>query len=248
MDEYLHLKIYHIGEFIDEEFSVYKGGEVLVSEVEVDMWSYFKLLGCFKELGYSGIDKIYYRDPTFGMNMLVDDKGALEIVDLYRVHLSVNIDIQHSLSQPEYSDGPLNEIEVDHDDNVGGSEEVLAAMYEKVINGELKGGELKEVGMKESEANETVLKESEANKDEFDESEENEVEENHDNMHDECALEIALDDEFDEYDDELVKEDELANLIDYVHEHYQHGNNKKGNKSGKKTRKNLKGVIMKVSI
>lgn len=36
------------------------------------------------------------------MNVLVDDKGALKIVDLYRVHLSVDIYIQHTLSQPDY--------------------------------------------------------------------------------------------------------------------------------------------------
>lgn len=56
------------------------------------------MLGCFKELDYREFETIYYRDPTFMMNLLVDDKGALEIVDLYRVHLSVDIYIQHSLS------------------------------------------------------------------------------------------------------------------------------------------------------
>ncbi|CAL5206365.1 unnamed protein product [Lathyrus oleraceus] len=117
MDERLHLKIHHSGEFVDEQFSVY-GGEVVDFNIEVDRWSYFELLGCFKELGYRAIEKIYYRDPIFGTNVLVDDKNALEIADLYRVHLSVDIYIQHTLSQPEYYDGPLDEIEVDHDDIV----------------------------------------------------------------------------------------------------------------------------------
>lgn len=44
------------------------------------------------------------------MNVLVDDKGALEIADVYRVHLSVDIYIQHTLSQTEYYDSPLDEI------------------------------------------------------------------------------------------------------------------------------------------
>lgn len=79
MDKYLHLKPHHSGEFIDEEFSVYEGGTIDDLKVEVDRWSYFELLGCFNELGYSDIEKIYHMDPTFGMNVLVDDKGALEI-------------------------------------------------------------------------------------------------------------------------------------------------------------------------
>lgn len=79
IDEDLHLKIHHSGEFVDEEFSVYEGGEMANLKIKVDRWSYFELLGCFKELGYSSIEKIYYRDSTFGMNVMVDDKCALEI-------------------------------------------------------------------------------------------------------------------------------------------------------------------------
>ncbi|CAL5190344.1 unnamed protein product [Lathyrus oleraceus] len=116
MDEYLHLKIYHNGEFIDEEFSVYEGGTFNYLKVEVDMLSYFELLGCFKGLGYNAIEKVYYKDLAFGMNVLVDDKGSLKIIDLYMMHLSVDIYIQHSLSQHEYYDGSLDEIKVDHDD------------------------------------------------------------------------------------------------------------------------------------
>lgn len=135
MDEYLHLKIHHSGEFVDEEFSVYEGGEVVDFKVEVDRWNYFKLLDYFKELCYSAIEKIYYRDLIFWMNVFVDDKSFLEIDDLYRVHLSVDIYIPHTLSRSEYYDGPLNEIEVDHGDIVDGSGELLIAMYEEVMNG-----------------------------------------------------------------------------------------------------------------
>lgn len=41
MDEYLHLRIYHSGGFIDKEFSVYEGGKIDDLKVEVDRWSYF---------------------------------------------------------------------------------------------------------------------------------------------------------------------------------------------------------------
>ena len=98
MEEILNITIHHSGEFVSEDLSVYEGGEIADLRVDADMWGYFELLGAIKELGYPAIEKIYYRDPTGGMNLLFDDKGALEIVDLYRVHLSVEVFIQHPLS------------------------------------------------------------------------------------------------------------------------------------------------------
>lgn len=50
MDKHLHLRINHSGEFVDEEFSVYEEGIIDDLKVEVGMWSYFELLGCFNEL------------------------------------------------------------------------------------------------------------------------------------------------------------------------------------------------------
>lgn len=202
------------------------------------------------------------------MNLLVDDKGALAIVDLYKVHLSVDIYIQQTLSHPEYYDGPLDEIEVDHNDIVDESEEVLPAMYKEVINGELKARELKKTEMKETEVIEIELKETEAMETELKETEMKETEANHDNVnrgdevHDDVssddiedesfnydsAMEVAFDDEFGEYDNELVEEDEMVNIIDYVNEDDQEGNNKKRKEKWGKTRKNLKGVIMRVKI
>lgn len=59
-----------------------------------------------KELGYREIDTVWYSDPTLGMHVLADDKGALDIEDLCKVHLSIYVYIQHSLSHKFY-DGPL---------------------------------------------------------------------------------------------------------------------------------------------
>lgn len=91
---------------------MYEGGKVVDLKVVVDRWSYFELLD------YSEIETIYYRDPKFGLNVLVGDKGALDIVDLFRVLISVNIYIQHYLSEIEYYDDPFDEIEVNYDDIV----------------------------------------------------------------------------------------------------------------------------------
>lgn len=57
-----------------------------------------KLVGVLKELGYIELDTIYFKDPTVGMNVLVDDKDELDIVDLCNVHLGIDIDIQHPMS------------------------------------------------------------------------------------------------------------------------------------------------------
>lgn len=77
MDKFLELKIHHSGEFIDPELSVYEGELVDDLKVDVDKWSYFESVGVLKELGYRDFETIYYKDPTFGMNALVNDKGAL---------------------------------------------------------------------------------------------------------------------------------------------------------------------------
>ena len=149
--------------------------------------------------------------------MLVDYKCALEIVDLYKVHLSVDIYIQHPLSQPEYNDGPFDDIEVDHEDIVDESGEMFTTMYEEVIGGKLKGGEFKKTEMKESEANEVELKEVEENNDNMHEGGEVYANVSFDDTKDvsfnyDSALEITFDDESDEYDD--FEEGELVNLID----------------------------------
>lgn len=42
--------------------------------MDVDQWSYFELVGVLKELDYWEFETIYYKDPTFEMNALNDDK------------------------------------------------------------------------------------------------------------------------------------------------------------------------------
>ncbi|XP_050908777.1 uncharacterized protein LOC127122497 [Lathyrus oleraceus] len=115
--------------------------------------------------------------------------------------------------------------------------------------------------MKKSKVNETELKESETDEDELNESEANKTEENHDNVHGggevhddvssndtkdenynyDSALEITFNDEFYEYDDELVEEDEMDNIIDYVHEDDQEGNNKNEKEKWEENKEEFKG-------
>ncbi|CAK8533432.1 unnamed protein product [Lathyrus sativus] len=117
MDEFIILRIHHNEEFIDGDLRVYEGVKIDELKVNIDKWSYFELIGELKELGYRDFEKIYYNDPTFGMNTLIDDVGALEIDDLYRVHLGVDIYIQHTFDKFDYYDGPI-QVEVKNVVNV----------------------------------------------------------------------------------------------------------------------------------
>lgn len=176
------------------------------------------------------------------MNALVDDKGALEINDVYMVRLSVDIYIQHTLSQPDYCDGHI-EAEVDQAGIVNEEEYLISKMYEGVVSGEDKFMEVAEVnvgldddnvgveggnvGVEGSKVHDVLSSDSE------DDSE--------DQLYSyDSALEVAFDYSSDGYDD--LEEDEVANILDY--EHHDEGKGKNRNKSEKKTRKNLKGVIM----
>lgn len=70
------------------------------------------------------------------MYIFTDDKGPLDVVDLYKVHLSVDVYIQHPISQPEFYDGPLKQGEL-NPENIANlkEEDFLSKLYEKVVRG-----------------------------------------------------------------------------------------------------------------
>src|ERR1051325_1138886 len=161
MEEILNITIHHSGEFVSEDLSVYEGGEIADLRVDADMWGYYELLGAIKELGYPAIEKIYYRDPTAGMNLLIDDKGALEIADLYRVHLSVEVFIQHTLSQPEYVD----ESEVILDETPLNVMEEDAVRQNEVSEDAVRQNEVSEDAVRHNEVSEDVVRPNEVSED-----------------------------------------------------------------------------------
>ncbi|CAI8598185.1 unnamed protein product [Vicia faba] len=204
MEEILNITIHHSGQFVSEDLSVYEGGEIADLRVDDDMWGYFELLGAIKELGYPAIEKIYYKDPTAGMNLLFDDKGALEIADLYRVHLRVEVFIQHPLSQPEYVD----ESEVILDEIPLNKEAIEDVVGQK-------------------EASEDVVIQNEASEDDVGQKEasENAVGQNDDDSSDDdssddssfsydSAKEVVFDDETDDCDTDLEEEEGMAEVTD----------------------------------
>lgn len=46
---------------------------------------FFELVGVLKELGYTEIDTIYYKDHTTGMNVLVNEREHFRIVIGWRL-------------------------------------------------------------------------------------------------------------------------------------------------------------------
>lgn len=65
--------------FFDNELTIYEGRTITELRIDVDKWMFFELVSTMKKLDYREIDRIWYKDPTCGMNVLADDKGALDI-------------------------------------------------------------------------------------------------------------------------------------------------------------------------
>ena len=57
-EEYMNLTIYHSGQFIDDDHSVYEEGDISDLRIDADTWGYFEFVGVLKELGYREFEKI----------------------------------------------------------------------------------------------------------------------------------------------------------------------------------------------
>ncbi|CAL5186959.1 unnamed protein product [Lathyrus oleraceus] len=141
MDEYVHVVI-HYRFFPEGDDKSSYGGSVAKVKCDVNKWGYFEVLGTVKELGYEESGTVIYKDLTVGLFTFIDDKGAQEIVELCKVHKSVHLYVQHSVSQPDYYDGPIE----DENDNIGKvgvnvdeTEDVIGKLVEDVLNGKADG-------------------------------------------------------------------------------------------------------------
>lgn len=144
MKEYFYLFIHHDESFLENELNIYEG-TIYELKIDVIKWSYFELVDIVKEIGYKEINIILYKDSTFGMHVLVNDKGALDIAYHCKMHLSVHIYIQHLLSQFKSYDDPLEEEELNLEDIVNLEEEeyFLSKLYEVVREDcEVHGGDV----------------------------------------------------------------------------------------------------------
>ncbi|CAI8613823.1 unnamed protein product [Vicia faba] len=195
---------------------------------------------------------MYYKDPQFGMNELVYDKGSLEITDLYRVHHIVHVYIKHSLSQPEYCDGPVEEPEniVDemeellnklHDDNEGklkesvvGVDEVNDGLNDPSVVVEQSNVRLNDANVGVEATNVKVEHvEVESNTDGQVHDESNSYDSEDESYQYDSALEVALDDESDGYED--IDENEIADMTVYDSNEISKGKGKGKGKCRKDT-------------
>ncbi|KAI5443698.1 hypothetical protein KIW84_012378 [Lathyrus oleraceus] len=105
---------------------------------DVNKWGYFEVLGIVKELGYEESGIVIYNDTIVGLFSFSDDKCAQEIVNLCKVHKSVHLYVQHSVSQPDYYDGPIDD-ETNNIAkvviNIDETEDVIGKLVEDVLNG-----------------------------------------------------------------------------------------------------------------
>ncbi|XP_058747066.1 uncharacterized protein LOC131620058 [Vicia villosa] len=224
MDEILELKIHHSGQFIDCDLSVYEGGVVDTLKVDADKWSYFELVGVLKELGYRDFEKMYYNDPQFGMNALVDDT----VVDVVVEHVDEVEDFLNKLHDEiadkldKMNDANVvveeGEVGLNGDNVVEGGEAGLNGGNVVVEEGdaEINGGNIVvEGGAELNGGNANVA----SNNVEVLSNNMGEVhDESDDDSEDESfqydsALEVSFEDESDGYDE--MDDDELADLIEY---------------------------------
>jgi len=73
-----------------------------------DLWSYFEVLGGLKEMGYIGIDSLWYHDPKDD-NMLVnlrDNLGTKRMKNIAAIFDKVHLYVVHSLSDPIIEEYP----------------------------------------------------------------------------------------------------------------------------------------------
>lgn len=99
---------------MDNELTIYKG-PFLEFKIDVDNWSYFELVGIIKKFRCREIYIIWYNDPSFEMHVLADDKDVLDTADLSKMHLSVDVYLQHLLSQLKFYDDPLEKEKLNHE-------------------------------------------------------------------------------------------------------------------------------------
>ncbi|XP_058742068.1 uncharacterized protein LOC131614511 [Vicia villosa] len=177
------------------------------------------------------------------MQHLNDDAGALEIADLYKVHLGVDIFIKHTIGQPEFVDlaGLENVVVEEHgvteehvrNDEERVVEEMLSKLHEEV-NGNSNEAELEDENVVleaekvvleaekvvlEAEHAEHVILEAEKDcmeNEKDDSSDSGEVDDSISSDDSEYKYDSALDVEFNDSSDDYedIDEDELDNLVE----------------------------------
>lgn len=65
-----------------------------------DKWSYYEILGIIKEMGYPEVLEMWY-DFAGTLNELVNDFGAIELLNWPETNGKVDLYVVHPISQPD---------------------------------------------------------------------------------------------------------------------------------------------------
>ncbi|KAG2399483.1 uncharacterized protein HKW66_Vig0080350 [Vigna angularis] len=77
--------------------------------VDPDKWSYFEVVDAIKELGYIKVIEIFYCVENI-LHKLVDDRGAMNMVNVAKYFGDVNLFVVHSVDdEPEVVENEVTE-------------------------------------------------------------------------------------------------------------------------------------------
>ncbi|CAL5206990.1 unnamed protein product [Lathyrus oleraceus] len=95
------VNFHHGGHF--DDMDRYVGRMVSNWKCDDDKWSYFEILGVVKEMGYPGVLEMWY-DFVGTLKKLINDFGAIELLNWFKTHGKVDVYIVHLISQPNVVD------------------------------------------------------------------------------------------------------------------------------------------------
>ena len=78
----------------------YIGGETTVWACDPYRWSYFEVTGEIREMGYVNVKELWYAIENL-MYMLVDDKGAINMMHVAKHYGQVHMFVVHGISEAE---------------------------------------------------------------------------------------------------------------------------------------------------
>ena len=125
-DERFEVVVHHRGEFAENEWCKYVGGEITHWSCDPDRWSYFEILGSLQEMGYHSIKGLCYCVEML-LHPLNDDRGALNMLHIARHYGEVHMFVVHGVDEAQVEDN-IVELEGDAGRPIesGGSSHVVS--------------------------------------------------------------------------------------------------------------------------
>ena len=101
-DESFAVVVHHRCHFAKNEWCKYVGGETTHWSCDPDRWSYFKIFGSLKEMGYHSIKGLCCVEML--LHPLDDDRGALNMLHITRHYGEVHMFVMHGVDEVPVED------------------------------------------------------------------------------------------------------------------------------------------------